>query len=103
MLDTIKKFVKFSSESGLRLPSAYDSDKKGASVTLLFAHIANSVAIVSLCMLTYQHTALGVLASTGYSVAMIGFYLIRRLGKFSVDLKDGKIEAEDDNQNEKEQ
>lgn len=96
MWDKIKEFFIYSSEVGLKLPSAYDADKKGPSVTLLFVHVANFVAILSICLLFKESPTIGVISATGYSLAMMGFYLIKRLGKFSVDLKDGKIEAEDD-------
>ena len=91
----IRDFFKFASKLGLYLPAAYDHDKKGPSVTLLYAYTAHFVALWGIVWLVVDRRALGVLAAIGYSVAMMGFYLMRRgIKSFKVDVKDGEFSAE---------
>jgi hypothetical protein len=98
MWDKIKDLFRFWSRNGMYLPAAYDHDKKGPSVTLLYAYTAHFAALWGIVWLVIDRRALGVLAAIGYSLAIIGYYLMRRLKAFSVNVKEGKFgaEAEDD-------
>lgn len=94
MIKTIKEILKFSSTNGFWLPSAFDNRSGKGSVSLLFAHIANFVAIGGIISLLVKNLELGVYCAIGYSGLMLAFYLLRSLGKVKVG-KDG-IELEDD-------
>lgn len=94
MLDKIKQIFEFSSKNGLFLPSAYDADKGGPSVSLLFSHIANLVAIFSIIYLVIKDTTTGTIAAMIYASLMIVFYLMRRLTKVKFDLDDKEIDLE---------
>lgn len=94
MLENIKELLKFYSETGAYLPSAYDNRSGKGSVSLLFAHVANAVAVVGICVLLYQDIKQGVISAIVYSVLMLAFYLIRSLSKFKVDVDDGAIELD---------
>lgn len=92
MLENIKQLLKFWSKTGAYLPSAYDNRTGKGSVSLLFAHVANAVAVFGICALLYQNLKDGVIAAIIYSVLMLAFYLIGSLSKFKVDVDDGEIE-----------
>jgi hypothetical protein len=91
-MEKIKQFFKYSSEKGLRLPAAFDNDKPGPSASLLFAHLANTVAIGAIITLTVKDELPGTIAAIVYSVLMIVFYLMRRIKSFKADLDDKSIE-----------
>ena len=95
------ELLKYYSEQGARLPAAYDSDKKGASVTLLFTHIANLVAIISIAILVYKDTTNGTIAAILYSIITMILYMMRRVTSFKADLDDKSIEIEGEDSNEK--
>lgn len=94
MLKYIKSLLKFWSENGMYLPSAFDNRSGIGSVSLLFAHIANLVAIVAICLLVAKDLDKGVIFAIAYSVLMLVFYLIRSISKFKVDVDDGEINVE---------
>lgn len=94
MIDKIKQFFEFASKNGLYFPGAYDNDKQGPSASLLFAHVANIVAIWGLITLINKDALQGVLAAISYSVLMIVFYLMRRISSFKADLDDKSIELD---------
>lgn len=94
MLDKLKAFLEFSSKNGLYLPSAYDNDKGGPSVSLLFSHVANFVAIVSIIYLVIKDTTAGTISAMIYASLMLVFYLMRRIVKFKADLDDRSIELD---------
>lgn len=91
-MEKLIQLLKFGSEQGFRLPSAFDADKPGPSASLLFAHLANTVAIAAIINLIVKDTLAGTIAAMIYSVLMIVFYLMRRLTKFKADLDDKSIE-----------
>ena len=94
MLDKIKAFFIYSSEQGLRLPSAFDKQSNGPSVSLLFSHIANFVAIVSICILMYKDQLQGNIAAMIYAALMICFYLLRKLSKVKFDATNKSLELD---------
>lgn len=94
-------FFKYSSEQGTRLPAAFDKDKLGPSASLLFAHLANTVAIGGIITLIVKDTLQGTIAAMMYSVLMIVFYLMRRIKSFKADLDDKSIELESGEDNAK--
>lgn len=94
MVTRIKKFLEFASKNGLYLAMAYDNDKPGPSVTLLFAHLANAVALVSIIILISKDTVQGTIAAILYSVITMVLYIMRRITKFKVDLDDKSIDLE---------
>ncbi len=94
MLDKLKAFFEFASSHGLNLPSAYDNRSGMGSVSLLFAHAANAVALGGIVALMVQDLKVGVYCSIGYSSLMLVFYLMRSLSKFKVDIDDGEVEID---------
>lgn len=94
MLDKIKAFFEFASTNGLFLPSAYDAKAKGPSVSLLFSHIANLVAIVSILILMNKDALQGNIAAMIYAALMICFYLLRTLSKVKFDLDDKSVDLQ---------
>ncbi len=99
MIDRLKELFKFSAKVGWYLPAAYDQRTKGPSVSLLFAHVANFVAIVAIIKNLLTSTEIGGYMAMGYSGLMLVFYLLRSIGKAKIG-KDG-IELEDDDDEEK--
>lgn len=93
-------FLKFGSTTGWFMGAAHDADKPGPSASLLFAHIANFVAIGGIITLIVKDTLQGTIAAMMYSVLMIVFYLMRRIGKFKVDLDDKELSLESENEDE---
>lgn len=91
----IKEIFEYSSTHGLNLPSAFDNRTGIGSVSLLFAHVANAVAIGGIVSLLFKDLKAGVYCAMGYSSLMLIFYLMRSIGKVKVDIDDGQIELED--------
>lgn len=100
MLDNLKKILKFGSTIGFFLPSAHDNRSGKGSVSLLFAHIANFVAIAGIITLLYKDVETGVYSAIGYSALMLSFYLLRSLDKVKLG-KEG-IELDSNEPEEKE-
>ena len=94
MLDKLKALLEFSSKNGFYLPSAYDNDKGGPSVSLLFSHVANFIAIASIIFLVVKDTTTGTISAMIYASLMLVFYLMRRITKFKADLDDKSIELD---------
>lgn len=95
MITRLKQLFKFASKNGIYMIMAYDNDKPGPSVTLLFAHLANALALVSIIILISKDTFQGTIAAILYSVITMVLYIMRRITKFKVDLKDQSIDLED--------
>lgn len=96
MVQSIIKFLKFASTTGIYLPGAYDNRTKKGSVSLLFAHITFFLTILGLIALLLTNLQAGVYCSIGYSVLMLSFYLIRSLDKVKFG-KDGvELDGEDE-------
>lgn len=96
MWQSIKKSFEFSAKTGLMLPAAFDAGRGVASVTLLFAHVANAVAIGSIIYLVTQDAKSGTISAIVYSVITMVLYLMRRISSFKVDADDGEISLESD-------
>lgn len=94
MFDKIKALFEFSSKNGLYLPSAFDNRSGMGSVSLLFAHVANALALVAIGIALNTDLKLGVLCAIGYSGLMLVFYLLRSISKFKVDVDDGELEVD---------
>ena len=99
----LKSWFEFSAKTGLYLPMAYDARTQLPSVSLLFAHIANTIAIGGIVTLLMKELKAGVYCSMAYAALMLIFYLIRSLGKVKVDLDDASIELEDGEDDEEKQ
>lgn len=102
MLDKFKDIMKYSSEIGWKFPAAYDNDKPGPSVSLLFAHISFYVATLATIYLLYKDH----IAGTASALIMAGlyfvFYMMRRLTKAKFDIDDRSIDLENNETPEKE-
>lgn len=96
MLNKIKEFFDFAAKAGLNLPAAFDADKPGPSVSLLFAHISFYVAIISICYLTYKDTLAGTIGAMTLAGLYFIFYMLRKLTKAKIDLDDHEIELTND-------
>lgn len=94
MLEKLKALFEFAAKTGLYLPAAYDARNGQPSTSLLFAHMANALAIGGITALMFQDLKVGVYCSMGYSALMLAFYLLRSLSKFKVDVDDGEIELD---------
>lgn len=101
MLTKLKEFLKFASKNGVYLPNAYDKNKSGPSVTLLFAHLANALSLISIIILMWSDITQGTIASIIYSVITMVLYMMRRITKFKVDLDEKSIDLEGGDKNEK--
>jgi hypothetical protein len=99
MLDKIKDIFKFSAKNGLWLPAAYDKRTDGPSVSLLFAHVANALAIGTIAVLAFNDLKTATYCAMTYSALMLVFYLMRSLGKVKVDVDDGEIELDSNEEN----
>lgn len=97
----IKKILKYYSEHGMDLPTAYDNRVKRGSISLLFAYTAHLVTIVGICLALVEHLKFGVLCAIGYSALMISFYMLRSLSKVKLDVDDGEIELDTNEKKQK--
>ena len=96
MWQLLKDFFKFSSEIGLKLPMAYDQDKPCPSISLLFAQISFYLAAISIIILINRDLKAGTLAAMIFAALYFCFYLLRKLTKAKLNLKDGDIDLEND-------
>lgn len=94
MIQKLKDLFKFSAEHGLNLPTAYDHQQKGPSVSLLFAHISFFTAIISICILIHKDINLGTIAAITFAGLYFIFYMLRKLNKAKIDLDDRSIDLE---------
>lgn len=91
----IKDFFALAKEQGYPIPFAYDAATKQASVTVLFMWIANILAIISLIHLHIKSDAIIATASTIlYASLQTIFYMIRKINKANVNLKNQSIDIE---------
>lgn len=94
MLKKLLNFFKYTSEHGLDLPTAYDHDKKGPSVSLLFAHISFYVAVIAIAFLIKKDIILGTVSAMLFAGLYFIFYMLRKLTKAKIDLDDKQIDLE---------
>lgn len=99
--DKITELLKSSSKTGIYLPAAYDAEKDGPSVTLLFSHITFTLALFLTALLAFRP---GVLTATitciMFWIMATVFYLIRRLKTFKADLDDKSVELTGDTESD---
>ncbi len=99
----VKEILKNWSETGIRLPFAYDPESDKPSVTLMFFWITSFLSVVSLVLLHLKlvtYTATGM--SLGFVLIAFVMYRLRKLDKVKIDLDDQSIELENDNKTEEE-
>jgi hypothetical protein len=95
MLDKIKLILEFAAKVGWYLPAAYDEEKQGPSVTLLYSHITFCICLGFSVALAFNSNLLtATVSSMIFWVLATVFYLIRRLKTFKADLDDRSIELE---------
>lgn len=94
MVQKLIELFKYSSEHGLDLPAAYDNDKKGPSVSLLFAHISFYIAIVSNILVMVNNLIVGSMMAMTFSGLYFVFYMLRKLNKAKIDLDDKSFDLE---------
>ncbi len=96
MLNKIKEILKFGSTIGFYLPAAHDNRSGKSSVSLLFAHIANAVAIGGIISLYFKDLETGVYCAIGYSGLMLAFYLLRSLDKVKLGREGIELDGDDE-------
>lgn len=101
MLEKLKSLFEFSAKSGLNLPTAFDADKQGPSVSLLFANISFYLAICTIIYLTTKDTFAGTMAAMAFAALYFIFYMLRKLNKAKLDLDDRSVELENTEGEEK--
>lgn len=94
MFKTILKLIKYGSQHGVDLPTAYDHDKKGPSVSLLFANISFYVAIGAIIYLIHKDVTSGTIAATLFAGLYFIFYMLRKLTKARIDFDNKEIDLE---------
>jgi hypothetical protein len=106
MKEWLSKKLKEWSETGLRLPGAYDVKNGKASVTLMFAWISFFVAIISVVMGHFKQLDLSATwTAIGFWFLCTALYMLRKLQKLKFDADDKSIELDggDDEEEKKEQ
>lgn len=96
MWKALKQLFKYSSEHGTRFPAAYDVDKPGASVALLFAHLSFYLAFGAIVSLLTNDILNGTIAAMIFAALYFIFYMLRTLTKASVDFDDRSINLENE-------
>lgn len=95
ILDTFKSWYKDKSLNGINFFYANDKGEGKPSSTLFYAYISFFCAIISLTVLHFKPTLLPV---TGMAFLLYGlsvmFYMIRKINKASVSLKDQSFNLE---------
>lgn len=81
-------------ETGLKLPYAYDPVSGKPSVTLLFPYIAFIVAIIGNIILINKDTFTGTVTAIIFWALSTVFYMLRQLNKAKIDLDDKSIDLE---------
>jgi len=93
-MSLISRFLKEASETGLRLPLAFDPDKGFGSVTMLFAYVSFFIALGTVVYLVIQDPLAGTTSAITLWTLTTVLYLMRRLNKFKADLKNPSIELD---------
>lgn len=94
MIKRLKQLFEFGGKTGFYTPNAYDHDKGGPSVTLLFANTAHYLSVIIIAALAYKDVNNGAIAAITYSVITMVLYLMRRITSLKADLDDRSIELE---------
>ena len=93
MWNKLKALFEFSASHGLNLPSAYDKDKDGPSITLFFSHISFCLTLCTIIYLFFKPDVITPVASaTTLFVICIILYRMRKIDSFKVDLDDRELE-----------
>lgn len=86
-------------EKGIHLPYAYDPETKSPSITLIFYWISSALSLASLIAFQFQKVTL---QATGmclmFVVSAYIMYRLRKLDKVDINIKDQKIDLEDNDQ-----
>lgn len=96
MLKRLKELCEFGATTGLYLPGAHDNRSGKSSVSLLFAHVANFVALCGIVVLLIKDITTGVYCAIGYSTLMLTFYLLRSLDKVKLSKEGIELEGDED-------
>jgi hypothetical protein len=95
ILDTLKSWYKDKSTNGINFWYANDKGEGKPSSTLFYAYVSFFCAVVSLAILHVKPT---LLPATGMAFLLYGlsvmFYMIRKINKASVSLKDQSFNLE---------
>lgn len=94
MFGLIKQFIKYYSQHGVDLPTVFDNRVNRGSVSLLFAYIANALAIWTIYNSFFEDAKFATISAMCYSCLMICFYMLRTLSKVKMGITDGDIELE---------
>lgn len=100
MIKRLKQLFEFGGKTGFYTPNAYDHDKGGPSVTLLFANTAHYLSVIIIAALAYKDVNNGAIAAITYSVITMMLYMMRRLSQFKVNVKEGEIEVDSEDESE---
>jgi predicted membrane channel-forming protein YqfA (hemolysin III family) len=105
VLEAIKTIFESAAKNGIYMPSAYDSDKRGPSVTLFFSHVTFVLAVFLTILLAFRPDVFtATVTCIMFWVMATVFYLIRRLKTFKADLDDRSIELQgEESKDEQEQ
>lgn len=90
----IKEFLENASKVGLFLPMAYDKNKDGPSVTLLFVYLTSILSIACIVGLFQIEKQVATYIACVYSIIWVVLYLLRNLQKAKFDLDDRSFELE---------
>jgi hypothetical protein len=95
ILDTLKTWYKDKSLNGINFFYANDKSTKQPSSTLFYAYVSFGCSVISLVVLHFKPSLLPV---TGMAFFLYGlsvvFYMIRKINKASVSLKDQSFNLE---------
>lgn len=85
------------SSHGLKLPYAFDQDSKKPSLTLLIFYVMFLLSVSSLIALHFDQS---LWIATGYTlfgwVLAFVFYKLRRLDNVKLNIKEGEVELDSD-------
>lgn len=83
------------SEDGLRWPYVYDPVSQKPSITIMFPYITFTLALVSVILLhIWPKMILATSVSLMFWATSTIFYMVRKLNKASISLKDQSIELD---------
>lgn len=98
MWQKLLKILEFGSKNGYFLPAAYDKTVNGPSISLLIVHLANILALFSVTNLVLKDAQAGCISAICYAIISMILYRMRNLDKVKLDLKEGQVELDAEDQ-----
>ncbi len=96
--EKLKSFLLKLHDPGIKFPMACDTQADIPSSTLFFTYMSFSLVFIGVVFLMQVNLLYGVIGAAGLYILSLVFYLMRRISVFRVDVNDGSLELNSENE-----